>query len=47
MADVTNAQIAAAFEELGDLYELDGASQYRVIAYRTAATIGATLPASS
>ena len=34
---MTNAQIAAAFDELGDLYELDGAVQYRVIAYRTAA----------
>jgi DNA polymerase (family X) len=34
---VTNAQIAAAFEELADLYELDGAVQYRVLAYRTAA----------
>jgi DNA polymerase (family 10) len=37
MADLTNAQIAAAFDELGDLYELDGAVQYRTIAYRTAA----------
>src|SRR3954468_24330727 len=37
MADLTNAQIAAAFDELGDLYELDGAVAYRVIAYRTAA----------
>src|ERR671921_2605357 len=37
MADLTNAQIAAAFDELGDLYELDGALSYRVIAYRTAA----------
>jgi DNA polymerase (family 10) len=37
VADLTNAQIAAAFEELADLYELDGAVQYRVIAYRTAA----------
>jgi DNA polymerase (family 10) len=37
VADLTNAQIAAAFDELGDLYELDGAVQYRVIAYRTAA----------
>ncbi len=37
MAGVTNAQIAAAFEELADLYELDGAVSYRVIAYRTAA----------
>ncbi len=34
---MTNAQIAAAFEELADLYELDGAVQYRVLAYRTAA----------
>jgi DNA polymerase (family 10) len=33
----TNAEIAAAFDELGDLYELDGAVSYRVIAYRTAA----------
>ena len=37
MADYTNAQIAAAFDELGDLYELDGAVQYRVLAYRAAA----------
>src|ERR671923_2262193 len=37
MADLTNAQIAAAFDELGDLYEVDGAVQYRVLAYRTAA----------
>src|SRR3954469_10851792 len=37
MADLTNAQIAAAFDELADLYELDGAVQYRTIAYRTAA----------
>src|SRR3954471_2830267 len=37
MAIKTNAEIAAAFEELGDLYELDGAVSYRVIAYRTAA----------
>ena len=37
MADLTNAQIAAAFDELGDLYELDGVVSYRVIAYRTAA----------
>jgi DNA polymerase (family 10) len=33
----TNPEIAAAFDELGDLYELDGAVSYRVIAYRTAA----------
>jgi DNA polymerase (family 10) len=37
MPSVTNSEIAAAFEELADLYELDGAVQYRVIAYRTAA----------
>jgi DNA polymerase (family 10) len=37
MAEFTNAQIAAAFDELGDLYELDGAVSYRVIAYRNAA----------
>src|SRR3954469_5090228 len=37
MAIKTNAEIAAAFDELGDLYELDGAVSYRVIAYRTAA----------
>jgi DNA polymerase (family 10) len=34
---VTNAEIAAAFEELGVLYELDGAVKYRVLAYTTAA----------
>ncbi len=32
-----NAQIAAHFEELGTLYELDGAVVYRVLAYRNAA----------
>ena len=37
MPDLTNAEIAAAFDELGDLYELDGAVSYRVIAYHTAA----------
>jgi len=34
---VTNAEIAAALEELGVLYELDGAVKYRVLAYGTAA----------
>jgi DNA polymerase (family 10) len=34
---VTNAEIAAALEELGILYELDGAVKYRVLAYGTAA----------
>jgi len=37
VAPLTNAAIAQAFDELGDLYELDGADQYRVIAYRNAA----------
>jgi DNA polymerase (family 10) len=32
-----NAEIADAFDELGDLYELDGAVVYRVLAYRQAA----------
>jgi DNA polymerase (family 10) len=32
-----NSEIAAAFEELATLYELDGAVVYRVVAYRTAA----------
>jgi DNA polymerase (family 10) len=35
--DPSNAAIADALEELGDLYELDGAIAYRVLAYRTAA----------
>ncbi|HEV2973616.1 MAG TPA: DNA polymerase/3'-5' exonuclease PolX [Solirubrobacteraceae bacterium] len=33
----SNGAIAEAFEELGDLYELDGAIVHRVLAYRTAA----------
>jgi DNA polymerase (family 10) len=37
MADPTNTEIAAALDELGDLYELDGAIVHRVVAYRTAA----------
>jgi DNA polymerase (family 10) len=35
--DPSNAAIAEALEELGDLYELDGAIVHRVVAYRTAA----------
>jgi DNA polymerase (family 10) len=35
--ELSNAAIADALEELGDLYELDGAIAYRVLAYRTAA----------
>ena len=37
MANLTNTQIAAAFDELADLYELDGAIVHRVVAYRNAA----------
>ena len=37
MAALTNAAMAQALDELGDLYELDGAESYRVIAYRNAA----------
>src|SRR3954468_10421252 len=37
MADPPNATIAALFDELADLYELDGAIVHRVVAYRTAA----------
>jgi DNA polymerase (family 10) len=35
--ELSNGAIADAFEELGDLYELDGAIVHRVLAYRTAA----------
>jgi DNA polymerase (family 10) len=37
MTDPTNSAIAAALDELGDLYELDGAIVHRVVAYRNAA----------
>jgi DNA polymerase (family X) len=37
--ELSNAAIAAALEELGDLYELDGAIVHRVLAYRTAAKV--------
>jgi DNA polymerase (family X) len=36
-ADPTNAEIADALQELGDLNELDGAIVHRVLAYRAAA----------
>ncbi|MEJ7797255.1 MAG: DNA polymerase/3'-5' exonuclease PolX [Solirubrobacteraceae bacterium] len=36
-ADPSNLVIAAAFDELADLYELDGAVVHRVLAYRAAA----------
>src|SRR5215212_1180940 len=34
---MNNAEIALHFDELGDLYELDGAIVHRVVAYRNAA----------
>ncbi len=37
MSAPTNSEIAAAFDELGDLYELDGASIHRIVAYRNGA----------
>src|SRR5207302_9275047 len=37
MADPTNSEIAEALDELGDLYELDGAGIHRIVAYRNAA----------
>src|ERR1044071_116182 len=40
MSDPSNATIAEAFEELGDLYELDGAVVHRALAYRNAARAG-------
>jgi DNA polymerase (family 10) len=36
-AELSNGALADALEELGDLYELDGAIVHRVLAYRTAA----------
>jgi DNA polymerase (family X) len=37
MADTSNSEIAAALDELGDLYELDGAVIHRIVAYRNGA----------
>ena len=42
----TNAEIAAALDELGDLYELDGAIIHRVVAYRNAAKAVREAPVS-
>src|SRR5438477_11722583 len=42
----TNAEIAAALDELGDLYELDGAIIHRVVAYRNAAKAVRDAPTS-
>jgi DNA polymerase (family X) len=46
MADLQNTEIAAALDELGTLYELDGAVRYRVIAYREAARVVRDSPLS-
>jgi DNA polymerase (family 10) len=44
--ELTNAAIADALEELGDLYELDGAIVHRVLAYRTGARAVRDAPVS-
>src|SRR5205807_1497892 len=44
--DPTNAEIAAALDELGDLYELDGAIIHRIVAYRNAAKAVREAPVS-
>ena len=41
-----NAEIAAAMEELGTLYELDGAVRYRVLAYKEAGRVIRQSPVS-
>ncbi|HEV2819866.1 MAG TPA: DNA polymerase/3'-5' exonuclease PolX [Solirubrobacteraceae bacterium] len=46
MPDPPNATIAALFEELADLYELDGAVVHRVLAYRNAAKAVREAPVS-
>jgi DNA polymerase (family X) len=46
MPDPTNTEIAAALEELGDLYELDGAIVHRIVAYRNAAKAVGDAPVS-
>ncbi len=46
MTDPTNTEIAAALDELGDLYELDGAIIHRIVAYRGAAKAVRDAPVS-
>ncbi|HZL54637.1 MAG TPA: DNA polymerase/3'-5' exonuclease PolX [Solirubrobacteraceae bacterium] len=46
MPPTSNGQIADALDELGDLYELDGAVIHRVLAYRNAATAVRDAPVS-
>jgi DNA polymerase (family 10) len=45
-SELPNAAIADALEELGDLYELDGAIVHRVVAYRTGARAVREAPVS-
>ncbi|MGZ4247447.1 MAG: DNA polymerase/3'-5' exonuclease PolX [Solirubrobacteraceae bacterium] len=44
--DPTNGEIALALDELGDLYELDGAVIHRIVAYRNAAKAVRDAPVS-
>jgi DNA polymerase (family 10) len=46
MAEPTNTEIATALDELGDLYELDGAIIHRIVAYRNAAKAVRDAPVS-
>jgi DNA polymerase (family 10) len=46
VATPSNSEIADALDELGDLYELDGAVIHRVLAYRTAAKVVRDAPLS-
>src|ERR1700694_5710669 len=46
VASASNGEIADALDELGDLYELDGAVIHRVLAYRTAAKVVRDAPVS-
>src|SRR5438270_2743896 len=46
MPEPTNTEIAAALDELGDLYELDGAIVHRIVAYRNAAKAVREAPTS-
>jgi DNA polymerase (family 10) len=45
-AELPNSAIASALEELGDLYELDGAIVHRVLAYRSGARAVREAPVS-
>src|SRR3984957_10143550 len=46
VATLSNSAIARALDELGDLYELDGAVIHRVLAYRAAAKVVRDAPVS-